>query len=338
MRTSPSAFRNTVQERLLAMVWRQWSAIGLPGYNDTKETRVIDPEALLLLTMTVGRQDMRLFDEVLHWLRVNGALLNVQRLQNLADRSGDVAKAALAAVADLLTADSSMAPKWRGLASRWSLQEELPLFLLRDGRPLPRPETADDVFQRHGLLRAPVAYVDGDRPFPTRGAASLLLRLRALLGVSLRCEILCVLGSVDEVHPSRLAKSLAMAPRSIQKALAEMVQSGIVQVRVEARRKYYSLAPRILDPLLRPEGPTQWRNSAPLFRACEVLWEAVRDPGLVVFEPALLASQWRRVMREIAPDLAEAGLAAGLRSAPSYPGEEYGDVFVEDVEGVLGAI
>ncbi len=338
MRASPIAFKGAVQEKILAMVWRQWSAIGLPGYNDTQEARVIDPEALLLLTMTVGRQDMRLFDEVLRWLRVNGALLNVQRLQNLAAQSGDVPRATLAAVAELLTADSTMAPKWRGLASRWSLQKELPLFLLRDGRPLPRPETADEVFRRHGLLRAPVATDGGDRPFPTRGAASLLLRLRALLGVSLRCEILCVLGSVDEVHPSGLARSLAMAPRSIQKALAEMAQSGVVQVRLEARRKSYSLAPRILDPLLRPEGPTPWRISAPLFRACEVLWEMANYPGLETFEPALLASQWRRVMREIAPDLAEAGLAAGLRSASSYPGEEYADVFVEDVDRVLSAI
>ena len=338
MRASPIAFRTNVQERILAMVWRQWSAIGLPGYSDAIEPWVVDPEALLLLTMTAGRHDMRLCDEVLRWLRVNGALLNVQRLQNLAVRSGDVARSTLAAVAELLTSDSAMAPKWRGLASRWSLPEEQPLFRLRDGRPLPRPDNADEVFRRHGLLRAPIVSDGGDRPFPSRGAASLLLRLRALLGVSFRCEILCVLGALDETHPSRLATSLAMAPRSIQKALAEMAQSGVVQVRTEARRKSYSLAPGILDSLLRPEGPTPWRSSGPLFHTCEVLWETVSDPGLDGFEPLLLASQWRRVRQEIAPDLAEVGLGAALRSASSYPGEEYADVFVEDVEKVLGAI
>jgi hypothetical protein len=337
VRTSPIAFRDAVHERILALVWRQWSAIGVPGYSDAEETGVVDPEALLLLTMTVGRWDMRLFDEALRWLRANGVLLNVQRLKNLARGSGDTAKATLAAVAELLTADSAMAPKWRGLASRWVLQAECPLFLLRDGRPLPRPEATDEVFRRHGLLRAPVESGGGERPFATRGPASLLLRLRALLGVSLRCEILCVLGSTDEVHPSRVARSLGLAPRSIQKALAEMVLSGAIQVRTEARRKSYSLAPGILDALLRPQGPTPWRSSAPLFRACEVLWAAVSDPQLETREPMLLASQWRRVMRAIAPDLAEAGMLAGVRSDRSYPGAQYADVFVEDVDRILAA-
>lgn len=338
MRTSPTAFRNAVQEQILAVVWRQWTAIGLPGYSDVQEARVVDPEALLLLTMTVGRQDMRLFDEVLRWLRVNGPLLNVQRLQNLARHSGEVPRATLAAVAEFLSADSNMAPKWQRLAARWSLPKELPLFLLRDGRPLPRPDTTDDVFRRHGLLRAPVAGDSGERPFPTHGAASLLLRLRALLGVSIRCEILCVLGSVDEVHPSGLARPLAMAPRSIQKALAEMTRSGIVQVRTQARRKTYSLVPQTLDSLLRPEGPTPWRHSAPLFRACETLWQTACDPGLETSDAALLASQWRRVMREVATQLAEAGMGARLRAAASHPGEEYADVFIEDVERILRSI
>ena len=103
------------------------------------------------------------------------------------------------------------------------------------------------------------------------------------------------------------ARSLGLAPRSIQKALAQMVPSGAVQVRIEARRKSYSLAPGILDPLLETR------------------------------EPMLLASQWRRVMRAIAPDLAEAGMAGGLRSERSYPGEQYDDVFVEDVDRILAA-
>ena len=44
---------------------------------------VIDPEALLLLTCTMGRHEPRLFDEVLDWLRENGRFINVMRLKRI---------------------------------------------------------------------------------------------------------------------------------------------------------------------------------------------------------------------------------------------------------------
>ncbi|AMV70929.1 hypothetical protein DBW_0532 [Desulfuromonas sp. DDH964] len=81
------------------------------------------------------------------------------------------------------------------------------------------------------------------QPFPSEGIPALLLRLCALLGVNLRCEILCLLGSVDEIHPSLIAKLIGQNPRSTQNVLVEMVRSGVVQVRTSSREKIYSLSP-----------------------------------------------------------------------------------------------
>ena len=64
MGISLSEFNKTVLEKLLDLLWRQWSAIGVSGYGGSEESKVIDPEALLLLTLTVARHDARLFDEV----------------------------------------------------------------------------------------------------------------------------------------------------------------------------------------------------------------------------------------------------------------------------------
>ena len=50
---------------------------------------MLDPEALLLATTSLGR-DPRLFDEVLDWLNTNGQFINLQRLQNLGQRFGDL--------------------------------------------------------------------------------------------------------------------------------------------------------------------------------------------------------------------------------------------------------
>lgn len=68
MHTFLNTFKWDVLHQILGILWRQWSAIGVPGYSDTEETVVVDPEALLLLTLTVARHDNRLFDQVLDWL------------------------------------------------------------------------------------------------------------------------------------------------------------------------------------------------------------------------------------------------------------------------------
>ena len=118
MNISLKEFKKTILESLLDLLWRQWSALGVSGYSHSEESQVVDPEALLLLTLTVARYDARLFDEVLDWLEVNGDYLNVQRLQNLVKQFDFKARTELSAVAELLGQKSSVALKWNGCGLR----------------------------------------------------------------------------------------------------------------------------------------------------------------------------------------------------------------------------
>lgn len=340
MAISATGFRDTVRDRLLDLLWRQWCAIGVSGYSAATETRVVDPEPLLLLTLTVGRHDARLYDAVLEWLDLNSDSLNAQRLQNLAPSFGPHARAGLGAIAENLGRRSEVALKWRKLATLRSPGDESgePLFLLPDGRSLPMPDDVDETFRRHGLLRAPVRRRGAAQPFPAEGSQSLLLRLRSLLGVSIRCEILCLLGAHHEIHPSRIARLVGLSPRTTQDLLAEMARSGVVQVRTSARAKYYALAPGPLDGLLRPDGPTPWLNAVPLFRALEAVWLELADSVGRDLPPPLLASQWRRTARQVAPLLGDGGLGQPLRDESSFPGEAYFDVYVTDVLRMLDMV
>jgi hypothetical protein len=342
MATSAISFRDEVLDRLLALLWRQWSAIGVAGYAETPETQVVDPEALLLLTLTVARHDARLYDAVLEWLDLNGDFLNAQRLQNLAPSFGPHARAGLGAIADRLSRRSAVALKWRKLAMLRGPEKEEnepeALFMLPDGRPLPMPAEHDEVFRAHGLLRAPVISRGVASPFPAEGAPAMLLRLRALLGVNIRCEVLCLLGTTDEIHPSQAARLVGQAPRTMQDLLADMARSGAVQVRTSARAKYYALVPGPLDELLRPQGRTPWRNSVPLFQALEAVWLGLNDTVGRELAPPLLASQWRRTARFVAPLLGDAGLGQPLRDEASYVGETYQDVYVADFMRLLARL
>lgn len=341
MATSATAFRDQVLDRLLTLLWRQWSAIGVAGYVEAPETRVVDPEALLLLTLTVARHDARLYDAVQEWLDFNGDYLNAQRLQNLAPCFGPHARSGLGAIAERLSRRSAVALKWRKLAALRGLEDgEDPeaLFLLPDGRPLPMPAEPDELFRRHGLLRAPAAVRGVARPFPAEGAPALLLRLRALLGVGIRCEVLCLLGASEEIHPSQVARLVGLAPRTTQNLLADMARSGAVQARTSARAKYYALVPGPLDELLRPDGRTPWQNSVPLFQTLEALWLGLADSVGLSLAPPLLASQWRRTARLVAPLLGDAGLGQPLRDEASFVGEAYHDVYVEDMMRLLARL
>lgn len=338
MNTSLTEFKATVLNQLLDFLWRQWSALGVAGQSAPEERRVIDPEPLLLLSLTVCRYDVRLFDEILDWLMVNGEFINVQRLKSLEKQFDFQGKAQLSAVAELLGKKSSYTLKWKNLSIAYSIDqlEPEPLFFMKDGRPVPLSNNVAPEFRTHGFLRGPVKLRGYSQPFPTQGVPSLLLRLRALLGINARCELLCLLGAYDEIHPSDIARQTGYFPRTAQNALAEMARSGVVQVRSTNREKRYWLQPGVLDKLLKPEGaPTPWINWSPLFRALEILWLGVNDPKRQDLEPLLLASEMRRLAREMLPLLGEAKWGQYLRDDKGYRGEEYAEVFFQDVQDIL---
>lgn len=329
-------FKATVLNQLLDFLWRQWSALGVAGQSAPEERRVIDPEPLLLLSLTVCRYDARLFDEILDWLTVNSGLMNAQRLKNLLQQFDFQCKAELSAVAELLGKKSSNTLKWKTLSSSHALATAEPLFYFKEGKPLPLPSEKAPEFSAHGLLRGPVKLRGYSQPFPVQGMATLLLRLRALLGVNSRCELLCLLGASDEIHPADIARQTGYFARTTQSALVEMARSGVVEMRSSHREKMYWLKPGLLDNLLRPDGqPTAWVNWAPLFRALEILWLGLIDPKRQDLDPLLLASELRRLTIAMRPLLGEAGWGMHLRNESAYRGEEYGAVFVQDITALL---
>lgn len=83
-----SALRETVRRELVGFAWDQWAQLGVFGHTERRDRATADPEALLLFTLEVGRDDPRLFDEVLDWLLTNQGLISVQRLRNLCIEGG----------------------------------------------------------------------------------------------------------------------------------------------------------------------------------------------------------------------------------------------------------
>jgi hypothetical protein len=261
------------QEQMFDFLWRQWSTLGIAGIIESKDNRIIDPEALLLFSLSACRYESRLFDEIIDWLFRNGQFINVQRLQQIQRKCDFHCGPQLSAIAELLAAKSRYRLKWSGLAKKYYQEHKEPLFFDKEGNALPCPtdKNANPEFLSHGLKRGQINLRGYSQSSDLQRSACLLFRLRALLGISARAEILCLLASIKEIHPSEAARLTAYYQKTIQTTLVEMAQSGVILTRASNKEKYYRLKSGILDALLKPQGKSpRWLNWPPLFKTVEI--------------------------------------------------------------------
>ena len=144
-----SELRAHVDAQLHAFLWDQWAQLGVMADAHGRRDRwAMDPEALILLTLEAGRDEPRLFDELLDWMLVNERILSVQRLRNLSADDADRAlvDAALGWLA-ALRPRAQLSPPAKPETAHDARVE--PLF--RSG--LPSPADPDPAFLRAGFSR-----------------------------------------------------------------------------------------------------------------------------------------------------------------------------------------
>lgn len=259
MGTSREQFR----EALLGFLWRQWSALGVAGTVPSAMDQIIDPEALLLATTTLGREP-RLFDEVMDWLNNNGQLINLQRLQNLGRHMGDLT--VLRPIAAHL-ARRAVHSKWKTLVDP-ETPERKPQLLF-PGVPVFGP--ADELFARHGWLRGPLTLRRLSLPPDPHRPTNLLIKLRALFGMQARAEVMAYLLAKDSGYAGKMAEQLVYFTRTLQTTLNDLERSGHLESRHEGHEKRFWLRHddwRFLMPGVVPADPqcsgfprwTDWRS------------------------------------------------------------------------------
>jgi hypothetical protein len=340
MNPSLKTFKGEYQTLLLDFLWRQWSALGVAGQTRAEDDWIIDPEALLLLTCTVGRYDPRLFDEMLDWLQSNGWLINVMRLKRILRTEKFAGEPVLASIAGLL-AKGTEAPKWKQLAAsvaRPAASEAL--FFHEDGEPIPAIGESEPLFARYGWLRGPLRLRGYSQEFRSTDVANLVLQLRALFGISVRCEIVIYLLTHDAAHPSQIARDACYFERAVQGTLVDMSRSGVIQVRAASREKHYWLKQEQWMQLLNrnEQSAPKWVTWPPLFSALEQIWLRLNDPKLHNLESLLQASEVRQLMTKVRPSLERSGLDRTLSDDRQHLGESYLPVFIADVKKLLVSI
>lgn len=223
-------------------MWSQWSALGAYVTGETCRGCVVDPEALLVATCTLGRRDIRLFDEALDWLVINHALLRPTRLTRIAGEFGPEAQRVLGAVAEFISEriGSDLLPGVKKAAQESiSVTEEEYLFPSEAGLKPAKGTGRDKSFLKWGLLRGePRIREHSGRP-DLGNPVNIMLRMRMQYGASSRAEILAYLFTGGSGNSHQIARKIKYDQAGVYRELERLVSSGMVSKHKGSRDAQY---------------------------------------------------------------------------------------------------
>jgi hypothetical protein len=186
------------------LAWSQWHALGASVTTEATAQAIVDPEALILLSLTLRRSERRLTDVIESWMALNSGWISVQRIKNLRRAFPESTRGEipwLAAVA-----------RNKGKDARWT--------------SLVSPSTKDAVGPRSNKSRAvEVRY---------RSAATLMLQLRRGLGVGVKADILsCLIGVWNQgrewASATMLAEATGYTPAAVRRAADDLAAARFIR-------------------------------------------------------------------------------------------------------------
>jgi len=321
-----SALRERLGAALLDFAWSQWSQMGMLAATGRRDDWAQDPEALIVFTLEVGRDDPRLFDELLGWLVVNGDLVSRQRLANLCPATDPTRRVVDAALAWAGEHGSRLRP----LSPARDLGVSEPLF-----RSITRVTAPDRTFQRYGLLKPPADNRLRSSPPDRFLPVNLAFRLRDLLGMSARAEIIRFLltSRSRDASASAVAEQARYAKRNVAEGLGQLARSDFVTAFSIGNEGRYGIDLERWAQLLEiePAALPVHRPWPALLTALREVWTWANDAELDDLSEYILASRARELMDSVGRRLA----ASGVRLAEKGIAADYWLGFVETIDNAL---
>jgi len=300
-----SQIRDEVSHGLLDFAWRQWAQIGVSATVEGADDWAVDPEALILFTIGIGRRDPRLFDEMLDWIAFNHELLSTQRLRNLTARF-PLPSGLVAAVTAWIR---------QKVPANWLVRADA----VQDAEPVFSPDVlafmsqTDPTFAQHGFIRPPVARTGKSHEPNPALPMNLSFRLRHLFGPGGRSEAMRVLLTCPDgpLDAARIADEAAFAKRNISDVLTSLAASGVIKAAWAGNERHFTAYRERWALLLDLAGPADlpsfvsWVHLLPAALGIIMWLDEKDDTGESEY---LIASQARSLMNRLARDLAAADI------------------------------
>jgi hypothetical protein len=232
---SSPATSGQLTERLVSFAWQEWAQMGLLFAPTRVSPWAQDPEALIVFTLEVARREPRLFDELLDWMLTNETLLSLRRLRAMCIDEID-RKLVAATIGWLARQRPRARPKTAdGDAAPAPLQLESLFHLDR-----PFGETDPD-FAAARLSR-PLLSPSGKSVAPDLEAPiNFAFRLRAILGVGIRAEIVRVMltSRTSAATAQTLARASGYSKRNVHEALGGLASAHVLaSFQIDGEQRY----------------------------------------------------------------------------------------------------
>lgn len=326
-----SATRDHLSRALLDFAWHEWAQMGVLASASGLSPWAQDPEALVIFTLEVARDDPRLFDEVLDWMLANESLLSVRRLRAacVGDDDERLLEASIAWLNDhgwrarpLTPGDGAPHP------------EPVPLY-----RSLSSPAAEiDQSFSKRGLLR-PLSQPSGKAGTPDLLAPiNLAFRLRQLLGMGVRSEVVRVLLSsrAPSLTTAVVTRAVGYSKRNVHEALSALEGAGVVSAWTVGSARSYATDRNSWSALLGVGA-----RAFPIHQDWPQLLGPLREtlrflgrPDLDRHTAYMLGSLTRDLLEQVSPDLAY----AGIRVPRSQGADNAWDELVATIDATLSSL
>ena len=318
---SPLLAKESLSERLVSFAWNEWGQIGLLIAPAHVSPWAQDPEALIVFTLQVARDEPRLFDELLDWMLRNESLLSIRRL-----------RAMCVDEADRRLVDATVA--WLG---RHRPQARLNPRRIDDQAPehnslaplfyadVPVKEPDLD-FAAAGLLR-PVLSPSGRSVAPDlMTPINLAFRLRAILGVGIRSEVVRImLTSRSALATAQmLARASGYSKRNVHDTLGGLVAAQVVAGFQTGGEHRYAINADVWAALLQrePTGLPIHRDWPQLLGTLRVILRWRQEQERADGSDYMRGSDTRQLLSRIRGDLAFAGIDVNRKAtAEQAPAE-----------------
>jgi len=286
-----------LEDLALGVCWGAWAELGVSGWGRTHQDWAIDPEPLIVFTAWMGDDDRRLRDESLDWCIHYWRHVSKVRLKNLLST-------------DL---EDEFHDAWGEYAATVNARARV---------SWPRPTHALARYQATGrsTLR------------PLTEPSLVCLRMRAMFGLGARTEVMrqLLFQGNQWITVAQLARATAYAKRNVADECDTLERAGVLAMRAESNRFYYSLAhPNALAdfvgdlPTVRPD----WRA---LFDLLLRLVDLERQARRVSDE--VLHVEMHTTLRDIEDDLDALGFDGPGQTAAL----DYRDTFLPWAKRLLG--
>lgn len=314
-----SALSTALAASLTEFAWDEWAQMGVFSTARRSSPWAQDPEALILFTLEVGRNDARLFDEVLDWMLTNESLLSVRRLRALAADAEDQRLCTAA-----LTWVGRHRPRARLQPAAAHAGGPTPLF--HRGGAIRHP---DPDFARAGYERSSLTPSHKSQPPNLSAPVNLAFRLRQILGVSARAEVIRLLLTIDapRVTAAVLAQSAGYSKRNVHEALTVLTKAGVVDALTVGSEQRYAARADAWRGLLAPTTGRfpDYRDWPQLLGPLRRILRWLRNPDLDSLSDYMTSSKIRDLLEDLRRDLAYAGISLITSSDPQTAWQDLTD-------------